>query len=189
MRAENVLCPAVYTYRKLGSGHTCLNLSQPYNWSDSTIANILENETYLGNTVNMKFTTKSYKDKRYVQHPREECLVFEGTHQALIAREVWDIVQRVRQNRKRPTKMEELNKYSGLVICADCGSTMVLHRARTMKPTQNNFTCRTYKKAGPRGLHGPLHSGVCPRRDCAGGHPQGDGDGAGAYAGVRRLYL
>ncbi len=76
----------------------------------------------------MKFTTKSYKDKRYVQHPREECLVFEGTHPALITREVWDIVQRVRQNRKRPTKMEELNKYSGLVICADCGSTMVLHR-------------------------------------------------------------
>ena len=148
LRAENVLCPAVYTYRKLGSGHTCLDLSQPYNWSDSTIANILENETYLGNTVNMKFTTKSYKDKRYVQHPREECLVFEGTHPALITREVWDIVQRVRQNRKRPTKMEELNKYSGLVICADCGSTMVLHRARTMKPTQNNFTCRTYKKAG-----------------------------------------
>lgn len=73
-----MLCPAVYTYRKLGSGHTCLDLSQPYNWSDSTIANILENETYLGNTVNMKFTTKSYKDKRYVQHPREECLVFEG---------------------------------------------------------------------------------------------------------------
>ena len=148
LRAENVLCPAVYTYRKLGSGHTCLDLSQPYNWSDSTIANILENETYLGNTVNMKFTTKSYKDKRYVQHPREECLVFEGTHPALITREVWDIVQRVRQNRKRHTKMEELNKYSGLVICADCGSTMVLHRAHTMKPTQNNFTCRTYKKAG-----------------------------------------
>lgn len=148
LRAENVLCPAVYTYRKFGSGHTCLDLSQPYNWSDSTIANILENETYLGNTVNMKFTTKSYKDKRYMQHPREECLVFEGTHPALITREVWDIVQRVRQNRKRPTKMEELNKYSGLVICADCGSTMVLHRAHTMKPTQNNFTCRTYKKAG-----------------------------------------
>ena len=31
-----------------------LYTSQPYNWSDSTIANILENETYLGNTVNMK---------------------------------------------------------------------------------------------------------------------------------------
>ncbi len=44
--------------------------------------------------------------------------------------------------------MNEQNKYSGLVVCADCGSTMVLHRAHTMKPTWNNFTCRTYKKEG-----------------------------------------
>ena len=44
--------------------------------------------------------------------------------------------------------MKEQNKYSGLVVCADCGSTMVLHRAHTIKPTWNNFTCRTYKKEG-----------------------------------------
>ena len=148
LKAERVLCPAVYTYCKFGSGHTCLDLSQPYNWSNSTIANILENEAYLGNTVNMKFTTKSYKDKRYVQHPREECLVFEGTHPALITQEVWDIVQRVRQHKRRRTNMDEQNKYSGLVVCADCGSTMVLHRAHTMSASYNHFTCRTYKKEG-----------------------------------------
>lgn len=148
LKAERVLCPVVYTYRKFGSGHTCLDLSQPYNWSNSTIANILENEAYLGNTVNMKFTTKSYKDKRYVQHPREECLVFEGTHPALITQEVWDIVQRVRQHKRRRTNMDEQNKYSGLVVCADCGSTMVLHRAHTMSASYNHFTCRTYKKEG-----------------------------------------
>ena len=44
--------------------------------------------------------------------------------------------------------MEELNKYSGLVVCADCGSTMVLHRAHTMSASYNHFTCRTYKKEG-----------------------------------------
>ena len=44
--------------------------------------------------------------------------------------------------------MEELNKYSGLVVCADCGSTMVLHRAHTMSRSYNHFTCRTYKKDG-----------------------------------------
>ena len=44
--------------------------------------------------------------------------------------------------------MDGQNKYSGLVVCADCGTTMVLHRAHTMKPTWNNFTCRTYKKEG-----------------------------------------
>ena len=109
---------------------------------------MLENEIYLGNTVNMKYSTKSYKDKRRVEHPREECLVFENTHPALITREVWDIVQRVRKNRRRLTKMEEQNKYSGLVFCADCGFNMVLHRAHTMSASYNHFTCRTYKKDG-----------------------------------------
>jgi ribosomal protein L32 len=148
LREEQILCPATYAYQKFGIGHTSLNTEKPYHWSDSTIANMLENELYLGNTINMRFSTKSYKDKRKVEHPREECLVFEGTHPALVTREVWDIVQRVRQNRRRTTKMNVQNKYSGLVVCADCGATMVLHRAHTMKPTWNNFTCRTYKKDG-----------------------------------------
>ena len=145
---EQILCPTTYAYQKFGGGHVSLDLEKPCHWTDSTIANMLENELYLGNTVNLRFSSKSYKDKRKVEHPREECLVFEGTHPALVTQEVWDIVQRVRQNRRRPTKMNEQNKYSGLVVCADCGSTMVLHRAHTMKPTWNNFTCRTYKKDG-----------------------------------------
>lgn len=109
---------------------------------------MLENEIYIGNTVNYRFSTKSYKDKRKMEHPREECLVFENTHPAIISKEVWDIVQRVRKNKRRPTKMNEQNKYSGLVVCADCGKAMVLHRAHTMSADYNHFTCRTYKKDG-----------------------------------------
>ena len=148
LREEQILCPTTYAYRKFGSNHTALNTEKPFHWTSSTVASMLENELYLGNTINMKYSTKSYKDKRHVEHPKEECLVFEGTHPALVTQEVWDIVQRVRQNKRRPTKMNEQNKYSGLVVCADCGATMVLHRAHTMKPTWNNFTCRTYKKEG-----------------------------------------
>lgn len=148
LKKEQVLTPTMYAYTRYGMNHTCLDTAHPYNWSDSAIANLLENEIYLGNTVNMKYSTKSYKDKRRVEHSREECLVFKDTHPALITQEVWDIVQRVRKNRRRPTKMEEQNKYSGLVFCADCGSNMVLHRARTMSASYNHFTCRTYKKDG-----------------------------------------
>ena len=148
LKKEQVLTPTMYAYTRYGMNHTCLDTAHPYNWSDSAIANLLENEIYLGNTVNMKYSTKSYKDKRRVEHSREECLVFKDTHLALITQEVWDIVQRVRKNRRRPTKMEEQNKYSGLVFCADCGSNMVLHRARTMSASYNHFTCRTYKKDG-----------------------------------------
>ena len=148
LKKEQILTPTMYAYTRYGITHTCLDTAHPYNWSDSAIANLLENEIYLGNTVNMKYSTKSYKDKRRAEHSREECLVFENTHPALITREVWDMVQRVRKNKRRLTKMEEQNKYSGLVFCADCGSNMVLHRAHTMSASYNHFTCRTYKKDG-----------------------------------------
>lgn len=148
LKEERVLCPSYYTYQKYGQSHAELDVQHPYNWSDSTIANLLENEVYLGNTINMKYSSKSYKDKRRLEHPREECLVFEGTHEPLVTRETWDIVQQVRKNKRRRTKMDEQNKYSGLVVCADCGFTMVLHRAHTMSASYNHFTCRTYKKDG-----------------------------------------
>ena len=148
LKKEQILTPTMYAYTRYGITHTCLDTAHPYNWSDSAIANLLENEIYLGNTVNMKHSSRSYKDKRRVEHPREECMVFENTHPALITREVWDMVQRVRKNKRRLTKMEEQNKYSGLVFCADCGSNMVLHRAHTMSASYNHFTCRTYKKDG-----------------------------------------
>ena len=148
LKKEQILTPTMYAYTRYGITHTCLDTAHPYNWSNSAIANLLENEIYLGNTVNMKHSSRSYKDKRRVEHPREECLVFENTHPALITREVWDMVQRVRKNKRRLTKMEEQNKYSGLVFCADCGSNMVLHRAHTMSSSYNHFTCRTYKKDG-----------------------------------------
>ena len=148
LKKEKVLCPSYYTYQKYGLTHFALDITKPYHWSDSAVANLLENEIYLGNTVNYRFSTKSYKDKRKIEHPREECLVFENTHPAIITKEIWDIVQRVRKNKRRPTKMDEQNKYSGLVVCADCGKTMALHRAHTMSADYNHFTCRTYKKDG-----------------------------------------
>ncbi|WP_419010580.1 recombinase zinc beta ribbon domain-containing protein, partial [Dysosmobacter sp.] len=142
-----------------------------------------ENEIYLGNTVNMKYSTKSYKDKRRVEHPREECMVFENTHPALITREVWDMVQRVRKNKRRLTKMEEQNKYSGLVFCADCGSNMVLHRAHTMSASYNHFICRTYKKDGEACTGHYIRE--CDR---TGGPAPGDERGAGTSGKVRRLH-
>lgn len=55
---EQVLCPTTYAYQKFGVGHVSLDLEKPCHWTDSTIANMLENELYLGNTVNMRFSSK-----------------------------------------------------------------------------------------------------------------------------------
>ena len=60
LKKEQILTPTMYAYTRYGITHTCLDTAHPYNWSDSAIANLLENEIYLGNTVNMKYSTKSY---------------------------------------------------------------------------------------------------------------------------------
>ena len=92
--------------------------------------------------------------KRKWERPKSDWLVFENTHEALVDQETWDIVQEVRSHKRRRTNMDEQDMFSGLVYCADCGKPMVLHRAHTMKPEQNNFTCRTYKKDGAEACTG-----------------------------------
>ncbi len=93
--------------------------------------------------------TISYKNKTIVQRPESEQFLVENTHPPLISQEQWQIVQEVRQHKKRTAKqMDEPNLFSGLVFCADCGKPMVLHRATTMKKLEYNFKCYTYGKKG-----------------------------------------
>lgn len=145
---EKVLSPSMYAYTKYGISHSGLNTERPYNWTSDMISDMLMNMVYLGHTVNMRYSTKSYKDKKKRERPKSDWLIFENTHEALVDQETWDIVQEVRSHKRRRTNMDKQNMFSGLVYCADCGKPMVLHRAHTMKPEQNNFTCRTYKKDG-----------------------------------------
>lgn len=70
LKRKQVLCPTAYAYKIFGVAHSSLNLNDPYGWSDSIIANMLENEIYLGNTINLRYSTRSYKDRRKAEHPR-----------------------------------------------------------------------------------------------------------------------
>ena len=146
---EQILTPANYTYQKTGKSHNHVDLTRPYNWSGSSVTGILDNKVYLGHTVGLQTTSLSYKNKKPIRRPENEQIVVEDTHPALVSQELWDIVQDVRQHKKRiPKQMEEPNIFSGLAFCADCGKPMVLHRASTMKKTRYNFTCYTYGKWG-----------------------------------------
>jgi len=146
---EQVLTPTNYYYRKTGASHASLDTTRPYNWSGSSVTGILDNKTYLGHMAGLRSTTLSYKNKKLIRHPESEQILVENTHEPLITQELWDIVQDVRQHKKRtPKQMEEPNMFSGLVYCADCGKTLVLHRAHTMDAVKNNFMCYTYKKKG-----------------------------------------
>ena len=97
-------------------------------------------------TVNFKTTRKSYKCKKTVQNPEEKQIVFENTHEVLVSQEMWEIVQKNRENRRRPTRMGDMGLFSGLLYCADCGHTLNLDRTKSWAREQGNYTCGTYKR-------------------------------------------
>nr|WP_308565619.1 recombinase family protein [uncultured Peptostreptococcus sp.] len=76
-----------------------------YAWQSRTIANILCHPEYLGHTVNYKTFKKSYKTKKKLWNDPYKWQVFENTHKAIIDQETFDIVQRIRDGRRRRTPM------------------------------------------------------------------------------------
>ena len=117
----------------------------PCHWTSDTIADILEQDAYLSRTTNFKTAKLSYKSKKKVKNPPEKWVVIENTHKAIIDPETWEIVQKVREQRHRPTKMGEMGMFSGLAYCADCGAKLYHCRSTTWTHEQECYTCATYR--------------------------------------------
>ena len=114
-------------------------------WDQKSVARILENVEYTGCTVNFKTYKKSYKSKKRIKLPQEDWLIFENTQEVIIDRQTFDSVQKIRQCKRRPSRMGEMSSLSGMVYCADCGKRMYLCRCTTMKQAEY-FNCSTYRK-------------------------------------------
>ena len=117
----------------------------PCRWNPATVLQILEQDTYLGRTTNFKTTKLSYKSKKAIINPPEKRAVFENTHEAIIDMETWELVQKNREHRRRPTKLGEMGMFSGLAYCADCGAKLYHHRTVTFTKEQESYTCANYR--------------------------------------------
>ena len=146
LKSERVLKPTMYRYLTNGVYGAFTDTDTPYKWTSQTLSDILCNEVYLGHTVNCKTRVVSYKDKRTIEVPKNEQYRFENTHEAIIDQETWDAVQKVREGKRRRNNMGEIDKYSGLLYCADCGSKLYFVRGKSIKPNDYNFICSRYRK-------------------------------------------
>jgi hypothetical protein len=160
LREEQIPIPAYYYHKKNGVKIVGFDPVKPYYWSSTTVGKILEDEVYLGHTINLKYTTLSYKNKKRVKRPDSERVRLESTHEPLIDQSTWDIVQDIRRHKHRPAKMAEQNMFSGLIYCKDCGKAMVLSRAHTMDTVKNNFQCAPTGKEARKPVPG-ITSGKC----------------------------
>lgn len=114
-------------------------------WAMQSVAHILENEEYLGHTINFKTYRKSYKSRKFYTNPRENWVIVENTQEAIIDQETFDIVQNLRKAKRRISDKGTPHILSGMLYCADCGKKMYLCRCTTMKQAEY-FNCSTYRK-------------------------------------------
>ena len=155
LEKDDVLTPRAYWLTKgikrPGKGKQ----QPPTKWNSSTITKILSMQEYCGDILNFKTYSKSYKNKKRIDNDRENWVVFQDVHEAIIERAVYEQVQQKRGKiRKRRTNNGEHNMFSGLLVCADCGSNLHFHFNQG-NPEIKYFNCSNYK--GNRGTCTSTH--------------------------------
>lgn len=90
-------------------------------WKYPAIASMLANEMYIGNMVQGKYGSVSYKTKKNKPRPKEQWYRVEGTHEAIIEKELWDKVKAMREQRAKPFTTGSIGLFSKKARCAECG--------------------------------------------------------------------
>lgn len=140
------------------TGHKKLELGQNYNnygiqdntytWTPSTVRNILNNEVYIGNTVQGKRKTKSYKVHKVEHVPKEEWIRVENTHEAIIDKEIFEKAQELyKRDTKVSQRINKLSIWAGFLKCVDCGRAMNKKSSTNKSGSKYEYyICSTYRK-------------------------------------------
>ena len=119
LNEEGVPTPATYCSWNMGRKGPYAGL-----WSSERISDMLQNETYIGNMVQGKYGSVSYKTKQNKPRPKSEWYIVEGTHEPIIDRELWDRVQALIEQRAKPFDVGTIGLFARKARCANCGYTM-----------------------------------------------------------------
>ena len=142
LRKRKILTPSEYSASITTNSN---NQEYQYKWCGTTVAGILDRQEYIGDTVNFKCTTRSYKDKTRVKLPKEDRKVFKNTHEPIIDEYTWNIAKQLRNNRKKPTRSGKKSIFSGLLFCNDCGKKMYFQSPVKDLKNKDHYRCSSYK--------------------------------------------
>jgi len=153
LNEECIPSPSAFYHQNIGRDKR--TLSNGGNWSKDSVKAILKNEAYIGNMVQGKQGTISYKNQSLVKKSEDQWVRVEGTHEPLVSREDWDTVRALdnRSYKPRPDSEGVVNLFSGLLRCADCGYPFRTHIQK--KHYKNGtigrtvgYICGNYARAG-----------------------------------------
>lgn len=117
-------------------------------WPDSSVRRILRNQMYVGDMVQCKTRTKSYKIQVAVNVPEEERIIVQNTHEPIIEREKFELVQQLmmRDTRAAPG-VRHVSIFAGYLRCADCHRAMAKKTVSQPYGRYYYFVCQTFRKA------------------------------------------
>ncbi len=144
LRERKILTPSEYNASVSTNSSTDTQEYQ-YKWCGTTVANILDRQEYIGDTVNFKYTVRSYKDKTKVPLPKKDRKIFKNTHEPIIDEYTWNIAKQLRNNRKKPTRSGKKSIFSGLLFCNDCGKKMYFQSPVIDLKAKDHYRCSSYK--------------------------------------------
>ena len=93
-------------------------------WKYSAIQSMLSNQMYIGNMVQGRYGSVSYKSKKNKPKPKEEWVIVEGTHEPIIDRDLWDSVQSKINDNFKPFTGGKIGVFAKKCKCKYCGYTL-----------------------------------------------------------------
>jgi site-specific DNA recombinase len=93
-------------------------------WKYFAVSDMLKNEIYIGNMVQGKYGSVSYKTKQNKPRPRSEWYVVKGTHEPIIDRDLWNRVQESLASKAKPFDSGKIGIFARKARCIHCGYAM-----------------------------------------------------------------
>ena len=144
LKEEGIMTPTEY-YNSIGRKTTTKVQEVKNYWNSDTVNNILDRQEYIGDTVNFRSTQRSFKDHTKIDLPKESWKIFKKHHEPIIDEETWNTVQRIRQNKRRPTKTGKQSIFAGHLFCKDCGAKLYYCTSNKFTPDKDFYRCSNYK--------------------------------------------
>ena len=117
------------------------------NWSAKAINRIIENEVYIGNTLQGKSITLNYKNKKQIEKEKEEWIRVEDTHEAIISKEIFAIANTMlKRDLNNSRGKDKIDIFTGMLFCKECGSSLIRRTVKYKEREEVFYICSKYNK-------------------------------------------
>lgn len=142
LKKEKIYIPSAYAMKK--------GLKKPlvkpplgeYLWTHIMIRKILSNQSYVGDVINFKTYSKSFKLKKRLENDKENWQIHKDVHEPIIGRELFEMIQKTFKTTKcqKPRHVEK-NMFAGFLQCSDCGANLN-YKFTNDNPDNHYFSCK-----------------------------------------------